>query len=126
ADLIVIDKPAGLVVHPPAGNWTGTLVTALFAPCGESLSGVGGVKRPGIVHRLDKDTSGLIVVAKTDRAHRALSRQFPDHARTGALRRGCLAVGGGVGGRRRAPIDKPLGRHPRVRDKMAVRAGGRP
>src|SRR5262247_826724 len=70
ADLIVIDKPAGLVVHPAAGNWSGTLVNALVAHCGDSLSGVGGVKRPGIVHRLDKDTSGLMVVAKTDRAHR--------------------------------------------------------
>src|SRR6266566_5428646 len=74
AELIVVDKPAGLVVHPAAGNWTGTLANALLAHCGESLSGVGGVKRPGIVHRLDKDTSGLIVAAKTDRAHRALSR----------------------------------------------------
>src|SRR5215471_7809694 len=91
ADLIVIDKPAGLVVHPAAGNWTGTLVNALVAHCGESLSGVGGVKRPGIVHRLDKDTSGLIVVAKTDRAHRALARQFADHGRSGPLRRGYLA-----------------------------------
>src|SRR5512132_2894593 len=71
ADLIVIDKPAGLVVHPAAGNWTGTLTNALVAHCGASLSGVGGVKRPGIVHRLDKGTSGLMGVAKTDRAHRA-------------------------------------------------------
>src|SRR5690242_5467042 len=68
-ELIVIDKPAGLVVHPAAGNWTGTLVNALIAHCGTSLSGIGGVRRPGIVHRLDKDTSGLMVVAKTDRAH---------------------------------------------------------
>src|SRR5947207_2254712 len=71
ADLIVVDKPAGLVVHPAAGNWSGTLANALLAHCGESLSGVGGVKRPGIVHRLDKDTSGLLVAAKTDRAHLA-------------------------------------------------------
>jgi 23S rRNA pseudouridine1911/1915/1917 synthase len=126
ADLIVIDKPAGLVVHPAAGNWTGTLVNALVAHCGESLSGVGGVKRPGIVHRLDKDTSGLIVVAKTDRAHRALSRQFADHGRSGALRRGYLAFVWGVPERPRGTIDKPIGRHPRVRDKMAVRTGGRP
>src|SRR5215831_7957184 len=76
AGRVVIDKPAGLVVHPAAGNWSGTLANALLAHCGESLAGVGGVKRPGIVHRLDKDTSGLLVVAKTDRAHRALSRQF--------------------------------------------------
>jgi 23S rRNA pseudouridine1911/1915/1917 synthase len=125
ADLIVIDKPAGLVVHPAAGNWTGTLVNALVAHCGESLSGVGGVKRPGIVHRLDKDTSGLMVVAKTDRAHRALSRQFADHGRSGALRRGYLALVWGAPERPRGTIDKPIGRHPRARDKMAVRAGGR-
>src|SRR5262249_15475279 len=83
AELLVIDKTAGLAVHPAAGNWSGTLVNALVAHCGDSLSGVGGVKRPGIVHRLDKDTSGLMVVAKTDRAHRALSRQFADHGRSG-------------------------------------------
>ena len=76
--MLVIDKPAGLVVHPAAGNQTGTLVNALIAHCGESLSGIGGVKRPGIVHRLDKDTSGLMVVAKTDQAHRALAAQFAD------------------------------------------------
>src|SRR5215471_250743 len=125
ADLIVIDKPAGLVVHPAAGNWTGTLVNALVAHCGESLSGVGGVKRPGIVHRLDKDTSGLLVVAKTDRAHRALARQFADHGRSGPLRRGYLAFVWGAPERPRGTIDKPIGRHPRARDKMAVRAGGR-
>src|SRR5437867_3004126 len=90
-ELIVIDKPAGLVVHPAAGKASGTLVNALVAHCGESLSGIGGVKRPGIVHRLDKDTSGLLVVAKTDRAHQALARQFADHGRTGAMRRGYLA-----------------------------------
>src|SRR5712691_588507 len=124
-ELIVIDKPAGLVVHPAAGNWTGTLVKALIAHCGESLSGVGGVKRPGIVHRLDKDTTGLMVAAKTDRAHLALSRQFADHGRTGPLRRGYLAFVWGVPDRPRGTIDKPIDRHPRARDKMAVRAGGR-
>ncbi len=81
--LIVIDKPKGLVVHPAPGNRAGTLVNALIAHCGASLSGIGGVKRPGIVHRLDKDTTGLMVVAKTDRAHRKLSAQFADHGRTG-------------------------------------------
>ena len=125
ADLIVIDKPAGLVVHPAAGNWTGTLVNALIAHCGKSLSGVGGVKRPGIVHRLDKDTTGLMVVAKTDHAHRALSSQFADHGRTGPLRRGYLAFAWGVPDRPRGTIDKPIDRHPRARDKMAVREGGR-
>jgi 23S rRNA pseudouridine1911/1915/1917 synthase len=76
-DLIVIDKPAGLVVHPAAGHWTGTLVNALIAHCGASLSGIGGVRRPGIVHRLDKDTTGLLVVAKNDNAHRALTAEPP-------------------------------------------------
>src|SRR3984885_15531961 len=83
--LIVIDKPAGLVVHPGAGNLTGTLVNALIAHCGDSLSGIGGVARPGIVHRLDKDKSGLLVVAKTDRAHRALAAEFADHGASGSL-----------------------------------------
>src|SRR5512133_687451 len=121
-ELIVLDKPAGLVVHPAAGNWSGTLVNALIAHCGDSLSGVGGEKRPGIVHRLDKDTTGLMVVAKTDRAHQVLSRQFADHGRSGALRRGYLAFVWGVPERPRGTIDKPIGRHPRARDKMAVRA----
>jgi 23S rRNA pseudouridine1911/1915/1917 synthase len=124
-EIIVIDKPAGLVVHPAAGNWTGTLVNALIAHCGDSLSGVGGVRRPGIVHRLDKNTSGLMVAAKTDRAHRALSRQFADHGRTGPLRRGYLAFVWGVPDRPRGTIDRPIDRHPRTRDKMAVRQGGR-
>ena len=87
ADLIVIDKPAGLVVHPGAGNPSGTLVNALIHHCGDTLSGIGGVKRPGIVHRLDKDTSGVMVVAKTDTAHRALSEAFADHGRDGDLER---------------------------------------
>src|SRR5215467_13141814 len=90
-DVIVIAKPAGLLVHPAAGQETGTLVNALIAHCGESLSGIGGVKRPGIVHRLDKDTSGLMVAAKTDQAHQALAAQFADHGRTGMLKRGYLA-----------------------------------
>ena len=81
-DIIVIDKPRNLVVHPAAGHWTGTLVNALIAHCGDSLSGIGGERRPGIVHRLDKDTTGLMVVAKNDRAHRALAAQFADHGRS--------------------------------------------
>ncbi|HVY59173.1 MAG TPA: RluA family pseudouridine synthase [Xanthobacteraceae bacterium] len=124
-DLIVIDKPKGLVVHPAAGNWTGTLVNALVAHCGESLSGVGGVRRPGIVHRLDKDTSGLLVVAKNDKAHRALAAQFADHGREGPLERAYLAFVWGVPDRPRGTIDKPIDRHPRARDRMAVRPGGR-
>ncbi|MGA7488328.1 MAG: RluA family pseudouridine synthase [Xanthobacteraceae bacterium] len=125
AEIIVIDKPAGLVVHPAAGNRTGTLVNALVAHCGASLSGIGGVRRPGIVHRLDKDTTGVMVVAKTDRAHRALSRQFADHGRSGSLRRGYLAFVWGVPERPRGTIDRPIGRHPHARGKMTVRAGGR-
>jgi 23S rRNA pseudouridine1911/1915/1917 synthase len=123
--IIVIHKPAGLVVHPAAGNWTGTLVNALVAHCGESLSGIGGVRRPGVVHRLDKDTSGLLVVAKTDRAHRKLAAQFADHGRTGPLERGYLAFVWGVPSRPKGTIDRPLDRHPQARDKMAVREGGR-
>jgi 23S rRNA pseudouridine1911/1915/1917 synthase len=123
-DLIVIDKPAGLVVHPAAGHESGTLVNALIAHCGASLSGVGGVKRPGIVHRLDKDTSGLLVVAKNDRAHRALSKQFADKGE-GPLERGYLAFVWGVPDRPRGTIEAPLDRHPHARDKRAVRAGGR-
>jgi len=124
-DLIVIDKPKGLVVHPAAGNRTGTLVNALIAHCGASLSGIGGVKRPGIVHRLDKDTTGLMVVAKNDRAHQALAAQFADHGRTGPLERAYLAFVWGVPDRPRGTIDKPLGRHPQARERMTVREDGR-
>jgi 23S rRNA pseudouridine1911/1915/1917 synthase len=124
-DIIVIDKPRGLVVHPAAGNWTGTLVNALIAHCGASLSGVGGVRRPGIVHRLDKDTTGLMVVAKNDRAHRALAAQFADHGRTGPLERGYLAFAWNAPDRPKGVIDKPIDRHPQARERMAVRADGR-
>jgi 23S rRNA pseudouridine1911/1915/1917 synthase len=124
-DIIVIDKPAGLVVHPAAGHATGTLVNALIAHCGASLSGIGGVRRPGIVHRLDKDTSGLLVAAKNDRAHASLSAQFADHGRTGAMERGYLAFAWGVPNRPRGSIDAPLDRHPHAREKMAVRQRGR-
>jgi 23S rRNA pseudouridine1911/1915/1917 synthase len=125
ADLIVIDKPPGLVVHPAAGNWTGTLVNALIAHCGESLSGIGGERRPGIVHRLDKGTSGLMVVAKNDAAHQALAAQFADHGRSGPLARGYLAFAWGVPDRPKGTIEAPLGRHPRARERMAVRPDGR-
>ncbi len=118
--LIVIDKPAGLVVHPGAGQPGGTLVNALLAHCGDSLSGIGGVVRPGIVHRLDKDTSGLMVVAKTDKAHRALAKQFADHGRTGRMARGYLALAWGAPSRPHGTIDAPIGRHPTARTKMAV------
>jgi 23S rRNA pseudouridine1911/1915/1917 synthase len=123
--LIVIDKPAGLVVHPAAGHQTGTLVNALIAHCGASLSGIGGVMRPGIVHRLDKDTSGVMVVAKTDAAHKSLSAQFADHGRTGDLERGYLAFAWGVPDRPRGTIEASIDRHPHSRDKMAVRGSGR-
>jgi 23S rRNA pseudouridine1911/1915/1917 synthase len=110
AELIVIDKPAGLVVHPGAGNASGTLVNALLHHCGDSLSGIGGVRRPGIVHRLDKDTSGVMVAAKTDRAHRALSEAFADHGVAGALERAYVALVWGAPERKAGTIDAPLGR----------------
>jgi 23S rRNA pseudouridine1911/1915/1917 synthase len=125
-DLIVIDKPPGLVVHPAAGNRAGTLVNALIAHCGTSLSGIGGVLRPGIVHRLDKDTSGLMVVAKNDRTHRGLATQFADHGRTGPLQRAYLAIVWGAPEQSAGTISANLGRSPHNREKMAImRAGGR-
>ncbi len=124
-DIIVVDKPKGLVVHPAAGHETGTLVNALIAHCGMSLSGIGGVRRPGIVHRLDKDTTGLMVAAKNDRAHASLTEQFADHGRTGAMRRGYLAFVWGVPKRQRGTVDAPIDRHPHAREKMAVRQSGR-
>jgi 23S rRNA pseudouridine1911/1915/1917 synthase len=125
-DIIVIDKPKGLVVHPAAGHWTGTLVNALIAHCGTSLSGIGGERRPGIVHRLDKDTTGLMVVAKNDRAHKALAAQFAGHGRDGGpFERAYLAIVWGAPARPRGTIEAPIDRHPTARDRMAVRAGGR-
>ena len=125
-DIIVIDKPKGLVVHPAAGHWTGTLVNALVAHCGDSLSGIGGERRPGIVHRLDKDTTGLMVVAKNDRAHKALAAQFASHGRDGGpFERGYLAFVWGAPNRPRGTIDRPIDRHKVARDRMAIREGGR-
>ncbi|MDQ0471161.1 RluA family pseudouridine synthase [Labrys wisconsinensis] len=123
-DLIVLDKPAGLVVHPAGGNETGTLVNALIAHCGDSLSGIGGVLRPGIVHRLDKDTSGLMVVAKSDRAHQGLAAQFADHGRTGPLERAYLAFAWG-GVKRHGTIETGIDRSTRNREKMAALPLGR-
>ena len=123
--LIVIDKPAGLVVHPAAGHESGTLVNALIAHCGASLSGVGGVKRPGIVHRLDKDTSGLLVVAKTDAAHQGLSALFADHGRTLPLIREYRALVWGVPARMRGTVDAPIGRHGTHRERQAIVRGER-
>ena len=125
-DIIVIDKPRNLVVHPATGNWTGTLVNALIAHCGDSLSGIGGERRPGIVHRLDKDTTGVMVVAKNDRAHQALAAQFADHGKTDeSFERSYLALVWGAPDRPHGTVDKPIDRHPKSRDRMAVRQGGR-
>jgi 23S rRNA pseudouridine1911/1915/1917 synthase len=119
-DLVVVDKPAGLVVHPAPGSPDRTLVNALLAHCGDSLSGIGGVRRPGIVHRLDKDTSGLMVAAKTDRAHHGLARQFEAHTIDRAYR----AVVWGVPSPAKGEITGNIGRSPVNRKKMAVVTGG--
>jgi 23S rRNA pseudouridine1911/1915/1917 synthase len=125
-DIVVIDKPRNLVVHPAAGNWTGTLVNALIAHCGDSLSGIGGERRPGIVHRLDKDTTGVMIVAKNDRAHQALAAQFADHGKSDeSFERSYLALVWGASDRPHGTVDKPIDRHPKARDRMAVRQGGR-
>ncbi|HEY8580298.1 MAG TPA: RluA family pseudouridine synthase, partial [Beijerinckiaceae bacterium] len=123
--LIVIDKPAGLVVHPAAGHESGTLVNALIAHCGASLSGLGGVRRPGVVHRLDKDTSGLLVVAKTDAAHQGLAALFADHGRTLPLTRAYKAIVWGAPERARGVVDAPIGRHGTHREKQAIVRGER-
>ncbi|MEP1209681.1 MAG: RluA family pseudouridine synthase [Rhizobiaceae bacterium] len=119
-DLIVINKPAGMVVHPAPGNWSGTLVNALLHHCKGTLSGIGGVKRPGIVHRLDKDTSGVMVVAKSYRAHLDLQEQFADHGRTGPLERSYWALTWGAPPRMKGTIETYLGRHPTKRLQRAV------
>lgn len=115
-DLLVVDKPKGMVVHPAPGNLTGTLVNALLYHCGDSLSGINGVARPGIVHRIDKDTSGLLIVAKNDLAHGKLAGQIKDHSFT---RRYSAVVYGNVK-EDRGKVDQPLGRHPADRKRMAV------
>ncbi|HLY05509.1 MAG TPA: RluA family pseudouridine synthase [Rhizomicrobium sp.] len=119
-DLIVIDKPAGLVVHPAAGNPDGTLVNALIAHCGSSLGGLGGEARPGIVHRLDKDTSGLLVAAKNDRAMHSLARQFEHHT----IERAYHAVVWGAPRVREGTVEGEIGRNPFDRKRMAVLRGG--
>ena len=116
ADVIVVNKPAGLVVHPAPGHPDGTLVNALLHHCGDSLSGIGGEKRPGIVHRIDRDTSGLIIAAKNDAAHLALSTQLSDH--TLARTYECLVMGNLR--EDSGTVDAPIGRHPADRKKMAV------
>lgn len=119
-DLIVVDKAAGMVVHPSNGHDRGTLVHALLAHCGESLSGMNGVMRPGIVHRLDKDTSGLLVVAKHDNAHRHLAAQFADHGRTGALERQYRALVWGEMPRAFGTVDAAITRSTHNREKMVI------
>jgi 23S rRNA pseudouridine1911/1915/1917 synthase len=122
-DVIVIDKPAHLVVHPAPGHDSGTLVNALIAHCGDSLSGIGGVKRPGIVHRLDKGTSGLLVVAKNDAAHTSLSEQFASHGADGRLHRAYIALVWGKLLRPRGVISARLTRSQTNRTKIAVARG---
>lgn len=120
-DVLVINKPKGMVVHPAPGNPDGTVVNAVLYHCGSSLSGIGGVFRPGIVHRIDKDTSGLLIVAKNDRAHLCLSAQLKDHT----LARTYEAVVIGTLKEDRGTVDAPLDRSPKDRKKMAVVPGGR-
>jgi 23S rRNA pseudouridine1911/1915/1917 synthase len=123
SDLLVLNKQAGLVVHPAPGHARGTLVNALLYHCGDTLSGIGGVRRPGIVHRLDKDTSGLMIVAKNDVAHQGLSAQLVDRS----LSRHYRAVVWNAPTLRKGKVDEPVGRHPASRQKMAVnRRNGRP
>jgi len=119
-DLLVINKPAGLVVHPGAGNWSGTLVNALLHHCAGSLSGIGGVERPGIVHRLDKDTSGLMVAAKSDRAHKGLAEQLADRSLSRIYHALVLGVPVPIKGK----VDMSIGRDPRNRQRQAVNVRG--
>ncbi|MBQ4574786.1 MAG: RluA family pseudouridine synthase [Clostridia bacterium] len=120
-DLIIVNKPKGMVVHPAAGNYTGTMVNALLHHCGDSLSGINGVIRPGIVHRIDKDTSGLLVVAKNDTAHISLAAQIAEHSFERCYRAVVIGNLKEDSGR----IDAPIARHPIDRKKMAIVAGGR-
>ena len=122
ADVIVVNKPKGLVVHPAPGHPDGTLVNALLHHCGDSLSGIGGALRPGIVHRIDRDTSGLIIAAKNDYAHQCLSAQLQDHSLARTYE--CVVVGNLKADS--GTVDAPIGRHPVDRKKMAVVANGRP
>ena len=120
-DLLVVNKPKGMVVHPAAGNFTGTLVNALMYHCGDSLSGINGVMRPGIVHRIDKNTSGLLMVAKNDFAHNSLAEQIKEHSFTreyAAIVYGNIKQDSGM-------VNAPIDRHPVKRKQMAVRDGGR-
>jgi len=115
-DIIVVNKPKGMVVHPAAGNFTGTLVNALMAYCGDSLSDINGIIRPGIVHRIDKDTSGILVIAKSNLAHAKLSEMLKEHD----IKREYIALAEGIIRENKGKIDAPIGRHPADRIKMAV------
>ena len=119
-DLIVVNKSADMVVHPAPGHWSGTLVNALLHHCGDTLSGINGVKRPGIVHRLDKETSGLMVVAKNDAAHKGLAKQFADHGRTNNLERAYQAVIWSNPPKSSSVVTTRIGRSPNNRIKMSV------
>lgn len=120
-DIVVVNKPRGMVVHPAVGNWSGTLVNALMYHCGESLSGINGEHRPGIVHRIDKDTSGLLVVAKNDSAHQSLAAQIAAHT----AYRGYEAIVVGSPREDSGTVDKPIARHKNDRKRMAIVEGGR-
>lgn len=123
--LIVVNKPVGMVVHPAPGTPNGTLVNALLYHCAGTLPGINGVKRPGIVHRLDKDTSGVMVAAKTEKAMAHLAAQFADHGRTGPLHRAYIAFAWGMTQQSRGSVDAPLGRDQNNRQKQTVRRDGR-
>lgn len=120
-DIVVVNKPRSMVVHPAVGNWSGTLVNALMFHCGESLSGINGEHRPGIVHRIDKDTSGLLVVAKNDSAHQSLAAQIAAHT----AYRGYEAIVVGSPREDSGTVDKPIARHKNDRKRMAIVEGGR-
>lgn len=119
-DVIVVNKPKGMVVHPAAGHYSGTLVNALMYHCGDELSGINGVMRPGIVHRIDRDTTGSLIVCKNDTAHKAIAEQLKEHS----INRKYIAICHGVVKEDEGVIDKPIGRHPVDRKKMAVAAAG--
>ncbi len=121
SDVIVVNKPKGMVVHPAAGHYTGTLVNALMYHCGSELSGINGCMRPGIVHRIDRDTTGSLIVCKNDTAHRKLAEQLKEHS----INRRYIAICHGVINEEEGTIDRPIGRHPSDRKKMAVNEKGK-
>ena len=120
-DVVVVNKPKGMVVHPAAGHYSGTLVNALMYHCGSELSGINGCMRPGIVHRIDRDTTGSLIVCKNDHAHRSIAAQLKEHS----IHRRYLAICHGVLQKQEGTIDKPIGRHPTDRKKMAVNEKGK-